>query len=404
MLPLSQATDKFDLKKENKWLVPVGVSNRHVHLSREDIDKLFGTGYQLTVVKELSQIGQFAAKETVNVVGSKGVLEKVRILGPARSQTQIELSRTECVKIGIEPVIRDSGDIADTPGAILIGPKGPQILEKGCIVPRAHIHLDPPRAALLGLNDQDKTSLLIKGNRDVCYQNVLVRVSDTATTDFHIDTDEANAGFVDTGDVALIMHRKAVIKDNFGNVIELNVDNIKFVQAHDPIGKDSLEALDLLSRVYNFPEAYSKNIIEKLQNPALIAPNKLFLLTVIDAGKVIGLSIMYYLAESKMGYLRNIGIIPEFSNRGIGSFLYHKVISLLEKEQPEVEGLLLEVRNNRKTFFLNLGAIPVDTAFYPKSDFNFPEESLLMFKPLIIDASLNTRTLEKAFHDLSKIL
>lgn len=204
MLPLKMDPYQFDFNEDNKWLIPVGISNRHVHLSRMDIDRLFGEGYQLTVLKQLSQIGQFAAKETVNVVGKRGVIEKVRVVGPARTETQIELSRTDCVKIGVEPVIRDSGELDDTPGVILIGPKGPIILDKGCIAPRAHIHLDPERAELLNLKDKDKVSMLIKGIKVVCYHDVLVRVSDTAVTEFHIDTDEANAGFVDNGDFALI--------------------------------------------------------------------------------------------------------------------------------------------------------------------------------------------------------
>lgn len=130
----------------------------------------------------------------------------------------------------------------------------------------------------------------------------------------------------------------------------------------------------------------------------------------MDCDKVVGIACFYYLADSKLGYLEHIGIAPEYRNRSIGSFLYHKVVSLLEMEHPEIEGMLLEVRqsghemDNRKQFFLNLGAIPVDTAFYPAGKFNFADELLLMFKPLTVDANLNTITLDKAFKNLSKAM
>lgn len=410
MLPLKLDPYKFDFKKENKWLVPIGVGNHHVHLSQNDIDKLFGAGYQLTVAKELSQIGQFSAKETVNVVGAKGVLERVRIVGPARSETQVELSRTDCVKIGLVPIIRDSGEVADTPGVVLIGPKGPYIIDKGCIVPRAHIHLDPKSASLLELYDKDKVSVLIKGSKVVCYHDVLVRVSSTATTEFHIDTDEANAGFVDNGDLAMIKHREMVVKDAYGNIVEVGVDNVKFVQGRKINDHASQEGLNLFRTVFQFPKSSTNKIVENLLNPAKIAPNEFYFLTAMKEDKVIGIATFYYLAESKMGYLENIGITPEFRSRSIGSFLYHKIIYLLEKEHPEIEGILLGVKNfgqamdSRKSFFLNLGAIPVDTAFYPKGKFNFADGLLLMFKPLMVEASLNTMTLEKAFHDLAQVL
>ncbi|GAB4265733.1 phosphate propanoyltransferase [Thermincola ferriacetica] len=411
MLSFQVDPRKVDFKKENKWLVPIGVSNHHVHLSKQDIEKLFGPGYELTVAKDLAQRGNFAAKETVNVIGSKGVLERVRIVGPAREETQVELSRTDAVRIGVEPVIRDSGDLEGTPGVVLMGPKGPVIIEKGVIVPRAHIHMAKSKADLLEISDREKVSVLIKGTKVVCYHDVLVRITETGETEFHIDTDEANAAFVDTGDLAMIKHKEIVIKDNFGNIVELGVDNIKFIRGKKPHDYATQEGLRLLRNVFEYPYAMQRLIVEKLLNPNKIAPHKFYLLTALAEDKVVGIATFYYLAEANLGYVENIGITPEFRNRGIGSFLYHKVTSILEKEHPDIEGVLLEVRktcgkdmDNRKSFFLNLGAIPVDTKFYPEEKFKFAEEVLLMFKPLMVDASLNTKTLEKAFHDLAEVL
>ncbi|MBU7008338.1 phosphate propanoyltransferase [Phosphitispora fastidiosa] len=402
--------DKVDFVKSNKWLVPVGVSNRHIHLSQEDIEILFGRGYQLTVAKELAQKGNYAAKETVNIVGSKGVLERVRIVGPPREVSQVEISRTDAVKLGIEAPIRDSGDLDNTPGAILIGPAGPLVLGKGVIIPRAHIHMAKQKAESLDLHDRDKVSILIKGPKVVCYHNVLVRVTDAGETEFHIDTDEANAAFVDTGDLAMIKHREMVVKDNYGNIVEVGVDNIKFVVGKTPHDYASIEGIRLLRNVFHYPVSTQQSIVNKMLNPHLIEPARFYLLSAMEGDKVVGISCFYYLTDSRLGYLEHIGITPEYRNRGIGSFLYHKVTSFLEKEHPEIEGLLLEVRrskdetDNRKQFFLNLGAIPVDTSFYPSGKFKFAEELLLMFKPLVVEANLNTITLEQAFRNLAKVL
>lgn len=409
---LSVQTDprKVDFIKENKWLIPVGVSNRHIHLSQKHIDVLFGNGYELTVAKELAQKGQFAAKETINIVGSKGVLEKVRIVGPARENTQVELSRTDAFKLGIDAPLRDSGDLENTPGFVMIGPKGPVIAEKGCIIPKAHIHMTIQRAAELDLTDGDILSILIKGSKVVCYHNVLVRLTESGETEFHIDTDEANAAFVDTGDLAMIKHKEMVIKDNFGNIVEVGVDNIKFVRGKMPHEYATQEGLRLLRNIFHYPASTQQSIVSKLLDPSIIEPNFFYLLTAMEGDTVVGISCFYYITESKLGYLEHIGITPEYRTRGIGSFLYHKVISFLEKEHPEIEGILLEVRqtqqeiDSRKQFFLNLGAIPVDTQFYPSGKFKFAERLLMMFKPLVVDANLNTITLETALRNLAKIL
>lgn len=410
MLNIKLDPHRVDFKKENKWLVPIGVSNRHVHLSQKDIDALFGKGYELNIAKELAQKGQYAAKETVNIVGSKGVLEKVRIVGPPRGETQAELSRTDAFKIGIDAPIRDSGDLENTPGFVLIGPKGPLIVDKGCIIPRAHIHMTLQKAEQLDIHDGEKVSLLIKGSKIVCYHNVLVRLTESGETEFHIDTDEANAAFVDTGDLAMIKHKEMIIKDNYGNIVEVGVDNIKFERGKLPHDYASQEGIRLLRNIFHYPVSTQQSIVNRLLNPSIMEPNFFYLLSAMEGDKVVGIACFYYITESKAGYLEHIGITPEYRNRGIGSFLYHKVLSFLEKEHPEIEGILLEVRqsekemDSRKQFFLNLGAIPVDTNFYPQEKFKFAEDLLLMFKPLVVDANLNTVTLENAFRNLSKIL
>ncbi|NMA14549.1 MAG: phosphate propanoyltransferase [Clostridia bacterium] len=401
---------RVDFKKENKWLVPVGVSNHHVHLSAEHIEALFGKGYQLTPFKDLSQPGQYAAKEKVNVVGAKGVIQNVRILGPARKETQVELSQTEARQIGIDAPLRDSGDLDGTPGCILVGPKGPLIIEKGCIVAKIHVHFHPSDAEKLGIQDKDKISILMKGAKVVCYHDVLARVGKDMKLDFHLDTDEANAAMVKTGDVGLIQHKEMVVKDNYGNIIECKADNVKFVQGKKPSDYVTQEGIRLLRTVFEYPASAQRDITEKMLNPEKLDPHKFYLFTALSDDKVIGIATFYYLSDEKLGYLEHIGIIPEYRNRGIGSFFYHKLIAFLEEEHPEIEGIFMEVRktdeelDNRKEFFLNLGAIPVDTSFYPNEKFKAMEGLLLMYRPLVAIAAFNTGTVERAFKNLSKVM
>lgn len=180
---------------------PVGVSNRHIHLGQEDLDTLFGAGYKLQVMKDLSQPGQFAANETVTVVGNKGLIQNVRILGPVRKSTQIEISLTDSFTLGVAPVVRDSGDTKGTPGCIILGPKGRVILKEGVIVASRHVHLHDKDALKFGLKDGDRISVKSNGPRSAIFQNVLCRVAATFALDFHIDTDEANGAGIKNCDL-----------------------------------------------------------------------------------------------------------------------------------------------------------------------------------------------------------
>jgi len=177
--------------------VPIEISARHVHLSQADLDKLFGFGFELTKAHDLSQPGQFAANETVNLVGSRGEIDKVRILGPVRPETQVEVSETEARALGLEPPVRDSGNLANTPGVKIIGPAGAVDLKQGVILALRHIHIDPVTAATLEVKNNDRVKVDTKGERDLLFENVLVRVSPNFKLAMHLDTDEANAAGID---------------------------------------------------------------------------------------------------------------------------------------------------------------------------------------------------------------
>lgn len=179
--------------------IPVGVSARHVHVTREHLDILYGAGYQLTTKKELSQPGQFASNEMVDLVTEKGSFKNVRILGPERKETQIEISLTDSLKLGLKVPVKDSGDTAGSPGLTLVGPKGSVTIERGVIAAGRHIHMTPADAAEYGVKDKDIVKIVCPGERALVFDKVLIRVSDKFKLEMHVDTDEANAAMIKSG-------------------------------------------------------------------------------------------------------------------------------------------------------------------------------------------------------------
>lgn len=172
--------------------IPIGISARHVHLSREDVETLFGKGYQLNKKKELMG-GQFAAQECVTIVGTKlRAIENVRVLGPERSQSQVEVAKTDAIRLGLNPPVRQSGDLAGSAPIAMVGPKGVVYLKEGCIVAKRHIHMSPADAARYGVKDKQVVKVRFESGRGGVFEDVVIRVHDTFTLEMHIDTDEAN--------------------------------------------------------------------------------------------------------------------------------------------------------------------------------------------------------------------
>ncbi len=179
--------------------IPIEVSAHHVHLIQEHVETLFGAGHQLTPESELSQPGQFACREQVSLAGPKGRIERVRVLGPCRSATQVEIAMTEQYKLGIHAPIRESGDVKDTPGVVLEGPAGKVDLKEGVICALRHIHMTPEDALHYGVKDKSTVRVRVAGDRELIFGDVLVRVSPNYQLAMHIDTDEANAANIRTG-------------------------------------------------------------------------------------------------------------------------------------------------------------------------------------------------------------
>ncbi len=186
--------------------IPIGVSAHHVHLQPDHVEALFGRGAELTERSPLTQPGQFACDQQVNLIGPKGRVDRVRILGPTRKQTQVEISRTEEFKLGIDAPIRASGDLAGSPGLVLEGPEGVVEIEEGVICAMRHIHVDPADALRLAVRDKDIVRVRVEGERSLIFGDVLVRISPSYKLEMHVDTDEANAaelgpratGFIDS--------------------------------------------------------------------------------------------------------------------------------------------------------------------------------------------------------------
>lgn len=180
-------------KYMKQMIIPVGISARHLHVTKEHLTILFGEGAELHPIKELMG-GQFAAEERVHVVGNQGrILENVRILGPLRSATQVEISKTDAMFLKVNAPLKDSGDIAGTAAIKLIGPKGEVTLEEGCIVAKRHVHMSNEDAKAYGLVDNQRIAVTFEGERKGTLENILVRVHPSFTLEMHIDTDEANA-------------------------------------------------------------------------------------------------------------------------------------------------------------------------------------------------------------------
>ena len=172
--------------------VPVNVSNRHIHLDANALRVLFGNAYELTHQKDLIQIGQFACKETVTLKGPKGSIPNVRVLGPLRKETQIEVSRADCFKLGVKPVLKLSGHLEGTPGIIVEGPAGSLELKRGVMVAQRHLHVPTTLENVLDLHNGDTVSFITKGERPCVMMEVIVRVSDASLLEAHVDIEEAN--------------------------------------------------------------------------------------------------------------------------------------------------------------------------------------------------------------------
>lgn len=180
--------------------IPVGISNRHIHLSIDDLEKLFGKGYELTPLKDLSQPGQYACKECLTLVGpSLRPIENVRVLGPVRKNSQVEISLTDSYVLKVKPPVRESGNIAGSAPIRIIGPKGVVELNEGCIIANRHIHMSPDDARVYGVADGDFVTVDVNGTRRTRWFDVQIRVSDAFRLEMHVDTDDANAAGLKNG-------------------------------------------------------------------------------------------------------------------------------------------------------------------------------------------------------------
>lgn len=188
-------------------IVSIGVSNRHAHLKKEHLEILFGSDYELSFLREIKQPGQFACQETVTIKTDKSEIGNVRVLGPVRDYTQIEISKTDAYKLGLNPPVRESGNLEGSSPITVIGPKGQLELQEGCIIADRHIHMNPSECQALGLVGVDEVSVQVDGIKGGLLDHVSIRVNDNFCLEMHIDTDDANAHLLSTGDQVTIIKK-----------------------------------------------------------------------------------------------------------------------------------------------------------------------------------------------------
>ena len=203
---IHRITDNLKIReKRAQRPVVANVSNRHIHLLASDMEALFGKGYKLTKIKDLMQPGEHACKETVTIKGSRGEIKNVRVLGPLRKATQVEVSLTDTFVLGVKAPIRVSGDTAGSSPITVAGPAGEVALKEGCVVAKRHVHMTTADAEFYGLKNGDIISVKTGGERGLVFGNTVARVSDNMALEFHVDIDEANAAGIKNGDMVVIL-------------------------------------------------------------------------------------------------------------------------------------------------------------------------------------------------------
>ena len=192
---------------KNACEIPVGISNRHIHLSKDDLETLFGKGYELTPIKDLSQPGQYACKETLTLIGpSMRAIEGVRVLGPLRKNSQVEISATDSFQLKVKPPVRESGKIEGSAPVTIVGPKGIVSLKEGCIIANRHVHMSPDDAAAFGVQDGDYIDVdVLSGTRKSRWFDVQIRVHKDFRLEMHVDTDDANSAGLKNGSVVTVV-------------------------------------------------------------------------------------------------------------------------------------------------------------------------------------------------------
>ena len=203
---VSRVVGEMRARVEDGPDIPIGVSNRHIHLTKEDVETLFGEGYELEKIKDLKQPGQYACRETLTIIGpSMRPIEGVRVLGPVRRASQVEISKTDSFQLKVKPPVRESGDLEGSAPITIIGPRGIVTLKEGCIIANRHIHMGLADAARYGVVDGDYVTVDAVGTKRTRWYDVQVRVSADFTLEMHVDTDDANASGIGNGTLVSIV-------------------------------------------------------------------------------------------------------------------------------------------------------------------------------------------------------
>lgn len=391
--------------------VPIKILKHHVHLSLDHAKILFGDEIAQQEPNYAAGTGNYRTDKFIDVVGPKGEIHNVAVVEPYRDKTQVEISQSAAIELGLKVPLKDSGDLEGTPGAVLIGPMGTVAIGAGVIIPNSHVHLSREDAQKLSLSNGDRVNLLVQGLKKIEYQDILVRVEPASESQVHLGFDEANAAIVESGASAVIrVHNYPFFYDNDGSPVVLpRFADIKISLLNKANCSLAVEAINFCTNIFEFTPAEKRRMTNNLLKVQRGESDDYFFLVASDAESVIGVTSTYYLPDLKMAFMEFIAVAPHCQRRGLGSYLYYQTLNTLSKAGKELVAMVFEVRSTRdglarrKEFFLNLGAVPINLQFYPIGHKMDPE-LMLMLKPMSANFCLNTPVLVKFFSSLSKRL
>lgn len=392
------------------FMVPIKVLEHHAHLSVNHARILLGN-FPDKFLPTSVHTPSFFTGHVISLVGPKDTLHGIKVLGPFRDTTQVEISQSAATQLGFNSVLREEEDIEDSPGAVLVGQAGTQVIPSGVIVPVSHVHLNEADAVRLGITTGERVSALVSGQKKIEVHDILVKIDGKADSELHFNLDEANAAMISGETYAMLkIPEQPCFYDNEGEAVPvpgfsgIRVSLIKM--ASSPL---ALEGINLCTNIFEFTSAEKRRMAANLLKVQRGENDNYFFLVAHEGDRVVGVTSTYYLPDVKMAFMEFIAVASDKQRKGLGTFIYHQTLNALSKAGKVLRAMVYEVRATkddlikRKDFFLNLGAVPIDLKFYPIGHKMDPE-LMLMFKPVSADFCLNSSILVKFFSSLSKTL
>ncbi len=380
--------------------LPIKVLDHHVHLSPEHAAQLLG-GNEIAPTDS----------QKISVIGPGGTVHNVRVAQSLGPFTQLELSHVAALHMGITVPLRHSGDLAGSPGAILVGPQSTVEIEQGLIIPNNHVHLSLEDASRISLSTGDHVDILVQGLKKIEYKDVLVRVEDAKSSMLHLGSDEANAAILNLVSQAVLnVNNVACLHTNEGEEVRIpGFEDIQICLVNRANSPLAVEAVNFCTNIFEFSPAEKRRMTANLLDVQRGARDNYFFLVAYDENGVVGVTSTYYLPDIEMAFMEFIAVSTQRQRKGLGSFLCYQTTEMLKSADKKLGAMVFEVRSTkdglarRKEFFLNLGAFPINLQFYPIGHKMDPD-LMLMIKPMSTEFCFNTSILVKFFSSLAKAL